>query len=282
MFNQSQPTNRQENIISKLIQIKSFFSLFQTKETKVGRPSKLDLSDIATINWLQARHQNITLKALYQDLLDNYSTFFNLPSYQNFVSCYNRSTVWIVALLQLFMNYSQSEHLIIDSTPIPVCHIKREKRHQTMKELASKCFHPLHNYFYGLKLHILTDLSGNLVNFRLTTATVFDGEVLPCFISRYRNKIYIADAAYLAQEYQQLAQKQDSFVLAKTRKNMKRIGTIAQNMFLNKRKRIEGAISSIKDKHNLVTSLPRSVNGYLAHYFRSLFQYTICDLDKVL
>jgi Transposase DDE domain len=284
MIYQTQPTKRQENILIKLRQIKTFFSKFQSSKKLIGRPSKLNPADLATINWLQARHQNTTIKALYQDLVDNYFSIFDLPAYQNFILAYNKVALFLTWFLQQLMVHSsqESDILIVDSTPIPVCHIKRERRHKTMKQLASKCYHPLHNWFYGLKLHILTDLQGNLINFRLTTAIVADSTVFPYFINKYNNKTYLADSAYLSGEWQQLAAKYNSCVLAKTRKNMKRMATLQQNQLLNKRKRVESVIASIKDRHNLVTSLPRSINGYLAHYIRSLFQYSVCDLDKVL
>jgi hypothetical protein len=284
MLYQTKPTNRQENILFKLRQIKTFFTRFQSNQPQIGRPPKLDLADLAAINWLQARHQNTTLKSLYQNLVDNFNSIFNLPNYQNFVVAINKSAIWLAWLLQQVMahNSTQGDILIIDSTPISVCHIKREKRHKTIKKLASKCYHPLHGWFYGLKLHLLTDLQGNLVNFRFTTATIGDSSVFPCFIKRYHNKTYLADSAYLSQEWQLLAARYNSIALAKTRKNMKRLATIYQNQLLDKRKRVESVIASLKDKHNLTTSLPRSAGGYLAHYIRSLFQYVFCDLDRVL
>jgi hypothetical protein len=55
----------------KLNQIKNFFSQFKSTKVPVGRSSKLDIAELATINWLQARYRSQALKALYQYLLDN-------------------------------------------------------------------------------------------------------------------------------------------------------------------------------------------------------------------
>jgi Transposase DDE domain len=163
-----------------------------------------------------------------------------------------------------------------------VYHIKREKRHRVTKNYSTKSYHPLLGWFYGLKLHLVTDLYGNICDFYFTTVSTFDGTVLPVFIKRHTSKTYIADSAYLSQEYQKLALGFNSKVLAKTRKNMKKIASFADTELMNRRKIIESSISSLKDKFNLVTSLPRSLNGCLAHYIRCLFQYTVVDLDKFL
>jgi hypothetical protein len=63
---------------------------------------------------------------------------------------------------------------------------------------------------------------------------------------------------------------------------MNQISTLHQNKLMVKRKAIESAFSSMKNKYNLVTSLPRSINGYIGHYIRCIFQYTFSDIDKDL
>jgi hypothetical protein len=278
MKQHNKPTHGNNSIINKLDQIKNYFSTCIYTPRKVGRPSKLSYAEIACLCWLKSRYQIKSLHALYLEVKDNFSLYFNLPSYCNFVAAINKGTCFLLYLLRLVMACNTAPQIVIDSTPIPVCHIKRERRHKIMKSLASKSYHPLHGWFYGIKLHLLTDLHGRLVNFQFTTGTVFDGTILPNFIRKYQSKTYIADSAYLSKDYQDLASKYNSIILAKTRKNMKILATQEQTQLLNKRKKVESVISSIKDKYLLNTSLPRSVNGYLAHYIRCLFQYTFSYL----
>jgi hypothetical protein len=283
MHEHNKPTRRDNKIIDKVLQVRRYFKLYLKEERrKTGRPAKLNTADIATINWIQSRYNQKSLYGLYKILKDNFSNIFNLPLYHNFVRSMNYSCGFLIDLLRLIMKSRLSEYLIIDSTPIPVCHIKREKRHVVMSEYATKSYHPLHNWFYGIKLHLLTTLTGEITDFYITTGKVFDGTILPVFIKRHINRTYIADSAYLSKDYQELASKYNSVILAKTRKNMNRISTLQQNRLMDKRKIIESAFSSLKDKYNLVTSLPRSVNGYIAHYIRCLFQYTFSDIDKSL
>jgi hypothetical protein len=275
MLNYNQPTQPTTDIIAKLLQIRKIFTKFFPLKTKVGRPSKLGIPDIICINWLQARYSNQTLKALYTGLVDSFPDFFNLPSYCNFVISMNRSAVFLLRLIRFFASLNTAKVLVIDSTPIPVCHIRREKRHRTMKQLATKSYHPMNGWYYGIKLHLLSDFSGNIVDFCFTTAVIGDSLVLPNFIHRYRDKTYVGDSAYVSREHQRLAGEYNSTVIAKTRKNMKILASRYQGDLLNKRKIIESVNSSLKERYNLITSRARSVNGYLAHYIRSIFQYSL-------
>jgi len=69
--------------------------------------------------------------------------------------------VLINALLQ--MNEKQAGVIkLVDSTPLPVCKNKRIKKHKTMKRLASRKKSTM-GWFYGLKLHIVSDLMGNIL-----------------------------------------------------------------------------------------------------------------------
>jgi hypothetical protein len=58
---------------------------------------------------------------------------------------------------------------------------------------------------------------------------------------------------------------------------MRMLATIWQNKVMNMRNRIETVFDVLKEKYGLVTSLPRSVNGYLAHYVRTIFAYVILN-----
>ena len=71
------------------------------------------------------------------------------------------------------------------------------------------------------------------------------------------------------------------FVTA-TRKNMKVLATVYHRKLLNLRSKVETVFSVLKERYHIVISLPRSVNGYLAHYIRSIFSYIFSDLGKFL
>jgi hypothetical protein len=59
--------------------------------------------------------------------------------------------------------------------------------------------------------------------------------------------------------------------------NMKTLATLWQNKCMNMRSRIETVFDVLKERYGLVTSLPRSVDGYIAHYIRYLFAYLVLN-----
>ncbi len=66
---------------------------------------------------------------------------------------------------------------IIDSTPIVSCHIKRERRHRTMKGWAAKGKCTM-GWFYGFKLHLVINDKGEVIQWLLTLGNVDDRKPL--------------------------------------------------------------------------------------------------------
>lgn len=267
---------------NELVQVKELFiDVFKDMERrKVGRPSNLTTADVAVILLIQNEYGNQNLKKLYKELLHHFSYLFALPSYKNFVLTMHRETVELLKLLLWLCNYySTSNPKFLDSTPLPVCKIWREKKHKTMKVLARKSKSTT-GWYYGLKLHLVCNEDGNLVCIRLTTANVDDRVVLERIISntQYSNSMIVADAGYVGKGYQKQAVKNNSFVITPCRSNMRVLSTLWENELMNMRSIIESVFSSLKTHYNLTSTLSRSINGYLSNYFRSLFRYSFRNI----
>jgi Transposase DDE domain len=284
-------TNTQKNNFTQLEirQVHNFFTQFYDTAHKkvVGRPPILKPPEIAVITLLQATYQIKSLKALYTLLTQKYTDIFpKLPAYQNFVISMNKNTLFLLRLLLLVLEAGKiylSQIKFIDSTPLPVCKIYRSSNHKTMKLLSSKKKSTT-GWFYGLKLHLICDEKYNLACFKLTTASLDDREVLNEFIEKIKdtNSILVADAGYLSKAYETKFWNTGAYFVTATRSNMKTLASLYQQKLMNMRSKVETVFSILKDRFRLVTSIPRSVNGYLAHYFRSIFSYVFSDLDKVL
>lgn len=244
-------------------------------KTNRGRPNSLSLSEVATIILMKNAFGINCLKNLYRLLQTNYSHEFHLPSYKNFVTTINKYSldflVLINALLQI--NHQRSGVVkIVDSTAIPVCKNIRMYAHKTMKRVAARS-KTTTGWFYGLKLHIVTDLNKKILLLKFATANVDDRIVLNEFLDQLKNSLILADAGYISPKLQQKAIKRNNIILTGIRKNMKKLSTPLQIFLLNMRGRIESVFSVLKERLGLITSLPRSENGYLAHYSRVLFGY---------
>lgn len=242
---------------------------------KIGRPRNLSLAEVATISLIKAEYQIKTWKGLYKLLRDKFSQEFKLPAYQNFVSTMNSAARELVVLVNglLQINKQQSGVIkLVDSTPLPVCKNKRISRHKTMKRLASRKKSTM-GWFYGLKLHVVTDLKGNLLLIEFTTGSVDDRVPLDHFLEKLTNSLVVADAGYVSGKLEKKAIKNNNLLITVTRSNMKKIITYAHHLLLNLRNRVETVFSVLKTKLGLVTSLPRSEKGYLAHYIHCIFGY---------
>jgi Transposase DDE domain len=131
-----------------------------------GRPPCLSVSEICTITLLQKEFSIGNKKALHRYLTAYHkSDFPNLGSYKSFNQAMNNYSKYLLQIIIFLMqiNYNQSGMLVfIDSTNLPVCKIWRQRSHKVMKKLATKS-KTTTGWFYGLKLHILSDEYGNLL-----------------------------------------------------------------------------------------------------------------------
>src|SRR3989344_3674099 len=244
-------------------------------KTHRGRPNSLSRSEVATIILMKTAFDINCLKKLYLLLQTKYSHEFHLPSYKNFVITINRYSLDFITLINaLLQMQKQASNVIkiVDSTAIPVCKNIRIYAHKVMKRIATRS-KTTTGWFYGLKLHIITDLKKNMLMMRFTTGRVDDRVVLDEFLDKFSNSMILADAGYISPKLKQKAIERRNVMLTGIRKNMNKLTTPLQIFLLNMRGGIESVFSVLKERLGLISSLPRSENGYLAHYSRALFGY---------
>lgn len=264
----------QRSIVEVFSIFDDFAKLIALKST-CGRKAKLNLSEAATISLIRSEFNIRTWKGLYKLLKTKFKAEFNLPNYKNFVETMNRSAGVLLVLINALLQVNQKQAGVIklvDSTPLPVCKNKRIKKHKTMRRLASRKKSTM-GWFYGLKLHILSDLKGNILMIKFTTGSVDDRVILDKFLDKLNNSLVIADAGYVSDKLSKKANKNNNILLTVIRNNMKKMTTHLQRCLLNLRPRVETIFSILKEKLGLVTSLPRSGMGYLAHYIHCIFGY---------
>jgi hypothetical protein len=241
-----------------------------TFNKKSGRKLALSLTNILTLALFKHVAQITTKKKLwqlmqppcsYKTLVVNINRFFHLA---------------LIILLLLLKKNRANAHLIkhIDSTDIPVCSNRKAKNHEVMKALAA-WGRTGKGSFFGLKLHIIADLKEQLLALKFTSGNIDDRSVVLELASDLSG-IFIADAGYvsdkLAYEFHREHQR---FLFAKSRSNMKKLATLIDGVLYATRMRIELNFRNIKLFFGLVTSLPRSVAGYLANYTYSLLAYCL-------
>lgn len=250
-------------------------ALLQLNKHISGRKSCLNLAEVTTISLIRSEFAIRTWKGLYKLLGKKFSREFHLPCYKNFVVTMNQSAKALLVLINILLSMNRKKAgtiKLVDSTPLPVCKNMRIYRHKTMKRVATRSKSSL-GWFYGLKLHAMTDVVGNLLELRFTTGNIGDRKILDVFLEKLHDSIVIADAGYISPILERKAGKNNNILLTCMRKNMKKCATFLDICLLNLRPRIEALFSILKERLGLITSLPRSVDGYLSHYIHVIFGY---------
>jgi len=259
--------------IERIVNIYSKQLQFDKYEKKQGRKLAIPITESISLALFKQKNNIATKKALYQIVQPD-------CSYKTLVVNMNR-WFFLALILLVFLMHSnrRTAHLvkIIDSTDIPVCLFKNAKNHKTMRGLAafSKRAKGIKSTFYGLKMHLLIDVNRKFLALKFTPANV-DDRVVVIRLSQDLLGIFLADAGYISLKLAEAFYLENQrILLAKPKKNMRKLMTLWQQKLMEKRMLIEFDFRSLKLFYGLITSLPRSIDGYLANYIYSLLAYQI-------
>jgi hypothetical protein len=236
-----------------------------TFEKAIGRPRTLTNQNVITLALYKHTQGIPTKKQIYND-------FKPKCTYKTFCESINRLLPMILRiLLTLIQINRKSAHLIkyTDSTDIAVCLNKNAKYHKTMRGLAT-WGRGSKGFYYGLKLHVTTDFDGILLSIHFTQSNVDDRKPFMKMNERLKG-LFVADAGYISKKLaQEFYSEGERILLAKPKANMKKIITLWQYLIYNTRGRVEAIFNNTKKFRGLVSSLPRSIDGYLCNYICAL------------
>jgi Transposase DDE domain len=255
--------------------VHNFIRFFQldTHTKKVGRPLSLSLELSVAFGLFKQKHGVATKKAVYDMFQHALSC-----TYKTFVASINRFAWVAVLILSFVLKYNRSQqHPIkhIDSTILPVCLLRNAKHHKTMKGIAA-FGRSSTGSFFGLKLHVISDLLGKLQSILFTPGNTSDKNT--DVVLKLAENIWgllIGDAGYVSKKLADAFNRADRIFMAKPYKNMRKIATRLQGLLYGTRMLIEKHFRVLKLFYGLVTSVPRSVNGYFANYFYALCAYVL-------
>lgn len=241
-----------------------------TYEKATGRKLALPIIDTITLA-LYKQTQNIQTKiALWKDFRPH-------CSYKTMVVNMNRCALLALSVLMRILRMNRSRaHPVkhTDSTDIPVCLNKNATAHKTMYGLAQWGYSGKGHY-YGLKLHLTSDLKRQLLAVRFSPANTHGTKIF-LKLNKDLDGLFVADAEFVSEKLQRKFYREHNRILfAQPRKNMKKLITAFQCHLYNTRMLIELNFRNLKLFFGLVTSLPRSINGYFANYFYSLLAYAL-------
>jgi hypothetical protein len=251
--------------------------LLPTPEEKkhAGRPLALKIIDILTLGVFRAEHGIETKKDLH-------NLFDPACSYKTLVVNLNRFAVTIMLLCVRMANENRRVAHVLkytDSTDVPVCLVKNAKRHKTMRQIA-RWGKTRKGWFYGLKWHLTVDFHRRVLSFTFTPGNRDDRSQF-MRLNELLAGVFVADAGYVSYKLAHDFYREGVRILfTKPLRKMKKLATKAQNDLYSSRARIETVFRHLKMFEGFVSSLPRSVDGYLANYFYALAAFMLNGVEQ--
>lgn len=249
-----------------------------TKGTR-GPACGLSISEIMTILVMFQMSRFRDFKNFYTGFLGLYykRCFPKLPSYERFVNLINRAIFPLTIFTQLKAG-KQTGIYYIDSSCLPVCHLKRSKRHQTFDSIAQYGKTSV-GWFFGLKLHIVINDQGELLAFKITRGSKSDSqEALPLLKSL--KDLAFGDKGYLGKKIFEELISGGLKLITRKRKNMKGSLELSdyEKQLLNQRGMIETVIGHLKHCYQVWHTRHRSIINAMTHLVAALAAYAIAPL----
>jgi hypothetical protein len=163
----------------------------------------------------------------------------------------------------------------IDSTPLRACHIKRERSNKVFKGIATKGQCSI-GWFFGLKLHLIINDKGEILDFMLTQGNVDDRE--PLKNNKFHKKVFgklVGDKGYLCKNLFEQLFIDGIHLITKIRKNMKNsLMHIHDKILIRKRGIIETVNDELKNICQVEHTRHRSFDNFLTNLLSGLIAYS--------
>jgi len=265
-------------------------TLLESSMKKRDRNGQLSESEIMTIyiHFHQSHYRDF--KNYYINYVSKHLTnlFPQLVCYHRFIALIKSVLVPLCFFLQCFSGEKTGIYFI-DSTPIKVCHIKREKQHRVFKGLAQKAKSTI-GWFFGFKLHLVINDKGELMAFSITTANVDDRKPAVNLVKTLIGKL-IGDKGYISKKLSATLLGQGLNLITKVKKNMKNcFMPLVDKLLLRKRAIIECVNDQLKNISQIEHTRHRSVWNFLANILAALIAYSLqpkkpsikCDVQQLI
>jgi len=242
-----------------------------------NRKSNLSDSEVMTILVLFHFGGFKNLKHFYLFYVQKHMTneFPNTVSYNRFVELQKKVIVPLALFLKTCALVKCTGISFIDSTPLRSCHIKREKQHKTMKDIAQKGQCSL-GWFYGFKLHLIINDKGEILDFLITPGNVDDRKPLES-MGLHKNifgKLF-GDKGYISKNLFEKLFVDGVHLITKIKKNMKNCLMLMQDKIaLRKRALIETVNDELKNMCQIEHTRHRSFDNFITSLLSGLIAYS--------
>ena len=253
--------------------------LIESDSRKKSRNRKFSLSDSEIITILIFFHagQFRNIKHFYINYVQVHlkKEFPNTVSYNRFVELQQKAIIPMAVFLKTCCMGTCTGVSFIDSTPLRVCHIKRERSNKVFTGIATKGQCSI-GWFFGLKLHLIINDKGEILDFMLTQGNVDDRE--PLKDKRFHDNVFgklIGDKGYICKTLFEQLFINGIHLTTKIRKNMKNsLMHIHDKILLRKRGIIETVNDELKNICQIEHTRHRSFGNFLTNLLSGLIAYS--------
>ena len=227
------------------------------------------------INFHQSNYR--TFKDYYQRHVCVYLrwAFPTLVSYNRFVEL--KKEVLECLSLYLYTRLGTCDGIsFIDSTRLPVCHNRRIPSHCVFAKEADRGKTSM-GWFYGFKLHLLINSTGDLIGVRLTPGNIDDRAPVAELMRQISGKV-CGDRGYISAPLREALASQDIDLLYKVRKNMDPLPlSETDKELLKKRTLIASVIRELKSQTQVDHARHRSFENFQVNVVSALIAYTYLE-----
>lgn len=201
--------------------------------------------------------------------------FPKLVSYNRFVELMQEALIPLLLYIKLCRLGKCSGISFMDSTTLDVCDNRRIYSHKVFKGIAQRGKSST-GWFYGFKLHLVVNDSGDILSFFVTPGDVDDRnlEVIEKISSKLFGKLF-ADRGYISQKLFENLYSKGIHLITRLKKNMKnKLMLLQDKILLRKRALIETINDFLKNICQIEHSRHRSVTNFMVNIVSGLIAYS--------
>jgi hypothetical protein len=275
----------EHQLINIFCQMDDFYKEFQqlatakmlsfSKTRKRGPKCSLSTSEVMTLLVAFQSSRFRDLKAFFYWVSCHWKKYFlGLPSYPRFVELIKHA-LFPLSIFTRLNTGKQSGIYYVDSSCLPVCHLKREKQHKTFDQIANKGKTSV-GWFFGLKVHLVINDRGEMMAFKITCGNVHDVKPVQSLLSALKGLAF-GDKGYISKKLFQELMGQGLKLITRKRKNMKSAEALTafEKQLLNQRGLVETVFNHLKYHFQIWHTRHRSIVNAMTHLVAGLAAYVI-------
>ena len=188
----------------------------------------------------------------------------------------SRQLIWLLQLIRQAMNdQAPSNNMVImDSFPLPLCQSVRNHRASIFEGVADIGYNASkHQWFYGFKVYMLVTLSGYILNYIVTSASVHDIKAVEDLLEGCQQSVILADLGYLSQALKDRLKQRGYHLWTPLRQNMEGASQHNNWRLLAMRRTIETRFSELCALFDMEHTFARGVAGLQLRIEQILLAY---------